>query len=231
MKKLIFMIFCNIFSQLIGESIYSYKSNYVEYSYYSNYTCVGCIKGNIENSELKDNILSELPFDGKIIILDDKKKLYYIDVHNSYKKLESKKIKSEVSGKIVTNQKLGNKGETIDIGKIQVNDFKYDSGFSKEMKYYEIPLSSIEYDSLIKKILVLKRESEKMRVNDNIYTTANLTNEYVTRLGYISEFNVLGKNFFYCDIDIKKLVESENKIYILSNEINEELEKIVSKSI
>ena len=67
------MIFCNIFSQLIGESIYSYKSNYVEYSYYSNYTCVGCIKGNIENSELKDNILSELPFDGKIIILDDKK--------------------------------------------------------------------------------------------------------------------------------------------------------------
>ena len=53
------------------------------------------------------------------------------------------------------------------------------------------------------------------------YVPSNTSFKMVTERG----------NGFYCDIDIKKLVESENKIYILSNEINEELEKIVSKSI
>lgn len=212
--------------------MYIYKSDYVEYSYYSNYICIGCIKENVEDLKANNNILNDIPFDGKIIILNTDKKLYFFDVKNLNQNLELKKIQSDILGSIEINTDLGaNKKITIDLGKIKVNSFKYKGNLFKNMEYYEILLSDSEYAFLKEKVFELKKESENIETNDSIHNTANLVNEYITRSGYIFKINVGEKKIFYFDIDIKNLVERKNKVYILSSELNKEIEKIILSRI
>jgi hypothetical protein len=233
MRKIVVISYMLINLVLISKEkvIYTYKNDYMKYSYLNFSNCFGNIKLLNKINDFSTN---------------------KVNLYNGYeiKILEGKKIKYTISKKIFDlKQKTNYISYEEYIGKDFILDHEYeDKGLNHSTMIeefdnikinnngsiieFEIKMSNENYGKIKEKINVLNSKIVQFSKKELICESFLEENKkYVINLGYVTKVQVFNNEIAYFDEDAESLIKNKDEIYLLSEDIKDELLKIIKEKM